>query len=319
MKKIIALLIVLMLLVGCTPTPAPVSSNNQDLSSADDTASVSSVESVADVSSETPTTSTVPTSSKTPTTTSKPTSSKPKVDNEPAYAKAGGVIPTGATYTVKATGKVLKAGEKMPSKPADGDIFSDSDYNYTYHEKTTVDYVSTEYWAVGVIDRTKTSYGKIIGKINGKPLKSAAYCFHRCGNLLVSPEIPDSVECLTSTWHGCNGLKKAPSKLPKNAKDMEYAFCSCISIESAPAIPSGVTNLFGAFSGCAKLKKAPAIPSKVLNMACLFYDCATLSGAIEINANPIHYAECFYLVPNEITVTGTTTIKDKLLATQTFR
>ena len=119
MKKIIALVLILTLLVGCGETPAPVSS---DITNAHDTVST---ESVIDVSSEDPVSSTEPTSSKTPTTTSKPVV-------EPAYAKAGGTIPTGATYTVKASGKVLKAGEKMPSKPADGDKFVYGDYTYYF-------------------------------------------------------------------------------------------------------------------------------------------------------------------------------------------
>ncbi len=356
MKKIIALVLILTLLVGCTPTPAPVSSDNQDLSSADDTASVSSVESVADASSETPTTSTVSTASKTPTTTSKPVV-------EPAYAKAGGVIPTGATYTVKASGKVLKAGEKMPQTVGYGDIFKYGDYEYTFIETGANSEEANDGWLVKELkDKNKVSYGELIGTINGKHLKTLFETFQNCKKMQTAPVIPNTVEVMYETFRDATALKKTPN-LPKNLRRMYAAFSGCTALTTITEIPSSVTYMKYTFSGCTALKDvsyltisssgenmamfsectalekppkfsdkvtnlgyvfrnctalktAPKIPSSVKYLSNTFLNCSSLTGNIVIDANPTEYTDCFKGVTKPITITGATTLKQELLATQ---
>ena len=61
---------------------------------------------------------------------------------------------------------------------------------------------------------------------------------------------------------------------------------------------------------------APIIPASVVWMTDTFMDCYSLTGTITINANPIDYTSCFYGCDmSNITLTGTSTMLDKLAAT----
>lgn len=370
MKKIIALLLVLMLLVGCGETPAPVSSNNQDTSSADDTASVSSVESVVDASSETPTTSTVSTASivsKMQTITTTTSTQNFEITPEEMLATCGGVIPKDGVYFDSAAKKTRKEGERMPKTPADGDYLLYGDYKYTYIEVAKSEEYANYGWNAEMWVTGGQIYGIIFGalleNINGKPLKTLNNTFSGCERLKVSPELPDTVEVMYATFEGADALLHAP-KLPKNLKRMNGVFSGCYCMTTMTEIPSGVTTMKSAFSGCTslinashvtipsscvdmsycfyecwrletapkiaegvemmgaafyctKISKAPVIPSTVRYLNYTFSGCGRLSGEVVINANPTYYEECFKNVPNPITITGATTLKDKLLATQT--
>ena len=270
MKKIIDLMLVLMLLAGCTKVPAPASSN---IVSDDDAESILStnvsknssvvegsdaLDSASEKTEPKPTTSkntskTTSTNTTTSTTAATNAATKPAV-TEPAYAEAGGTIPTGATYTVKASGKVLKAGEKMPSKPADGDKFDYGDYIYTYFASLRCSIPDKEYfvydgWSVHATDKEKTKYGAICEKINGYYIKHMNNTFSKCDNLVESPAIPDTVETMEAAYYNNKKLKKMP-KLPKNLKFLEYSFMGCSALETITQIPDGVISLEYAFCNC---------------------------------------------------------------------
>ncbi len=135
----------------------------------------------------------------------------------PYELKAGAEIPEGCTYTPKG-GTELTSGT-MPTLQ-NGDIFTDTDYKYTY---------STSGWGVAVLDTTKTEYGAILESINGQPITSLQGTFFNCTSLETAPAIPSSVTM------------------------MQYTFLNCNSLETAPAIPSSVTNMIGTFEYCQSL------------------------------------------------------------------
>ena len=246
-----------------------------------------------------------------------------------------GKIPVGATYTVAATGDVLSGdnGDSFPDNPKSNDTYEEGDYVYTYN-------IGGEYgsdWSVKVKDTSKTTYGKILSEIAGKPVTNMYRTFHRCTLLITAPIIPSSVtnmqetfcdcDSLTTapvipnsvtnmyfTFHNCNSLTTAPV-IPNSVTDMFYTFQCCTSLKTAPAIPNSVMNMYGTFYGCTALTTAPVIPSSVTEMRCTFEICTSLTGTIEINANPTKYDKC--LKDTQITaVTGSTTLKAEILATK---
>ena len=367
MKKIIALLLVLMLLVGCGETPAPVSS---DITDADDTVSTESVVETSSAESTTSVNSTASTNltvSKMQTITTTTSTQKVEITPEEMLAMSGGVIPKDGVYFDSASKKTRKEGERMPKTPADGDYLLYGDYKYTYIEVAKNEEYANYGWNAEMwVPYGKTygiMFGALLENINGKSLKTLNKTFSGCERLKVSPELPDTVEVMYRTFEGADALLHAP-KLPKNLKRMNGVFSGCYCMTTMTEIPSGVTTMKSAFSGCSSLinashvtvpsscidmsncfyecrrlqtapkiaegvemmgaafyctsiSKAPVIPSTVRYLNYTFSGCSRLSGEVVINANPTYYEECFKYVPNPINITGATTLKQELLATQT--
>ena len=75
--------------------------------------------------------------------------------------------------------------------------------------------------------------------------------------------------------------------------DLTYCFSGCESLTTAPAIPNGVTNMFGCFRGCINLTTAPTIPNTVTNMYYCFYQCESLTTAPAIPNGVTNMRDCF--------------------------
>ena len=75
--------------------------------------------------------------------------------------------------------------------------------------------------------------------------------------------------------------------------DLTYCFSGCESLTTAPAIPNGVTNMFGCFRGCINLTTAPTIPNTVTNMYYCFYQCKSLTTAPAIPNGVTNMRDCF--------------------------
>ena len=75
--------------------------------------------------------------------------------------------------------------------------------------------------------------------------------------------------------------------------DLTYCFSGCESLTNAPAIPNGVTNMFGCFRGCINLTTAPTIPSGVTNMRDCFQQCKSLTTAPTIPSGVTNMNGCF--------------------------
>ena len=104
-----------------------------------------------------------------------------EVETTPVITRSD-IIPEGATYTVKATNTVLSAGQAFPETPANGDIYQEGDYQYTY---------LTSEWAVKVKNTSKSSYGEFLSEIAGKPVTHMYGTFDDCQSLVNAPKIPE--------------------------------------------------------------------------------------------------------------------------------
>lgn len=224
-----------------------------------------------------------------------------------------GTIPLGGTYTTS-KGTVLSgnSNDSFPDTPATGDIYEYGDYIYTYNKG--VDY-GTE-WSVKVKDKTKSSYGKILSEIAGKPITNMYGTFVNCHSLTIAPEIPDGVTNMKEAFYFCQLLTTTPTipssvtniqeifcnctslityvgstdadgdfsnyKIPKNITDMYQVFAGCKSLTTAPTIPNNVTSMKYTFESCTSLTITPVIPNSVTNMRGAFHYCTSLTTAPQI-------------------------------------
>ena len=181
------------------------------------------------------------------------------INNVPVAATIIITLPEGATYY--SGGLSGTAMNKFPETMAKGDVYTYGDYKYTYQ----VPYKGSPYWDVVAVDKTKSSYGTILGNINDVPVTSMTSTFSGCTTLtdLSKLVIPSSVTSMNGTFSGCTTLTDA----------------------SNFAIPSNVSDIDSLFSGCTNLKTAPIIPATVKSMDYLFENCELLTGTVTINAN----------------------------------
>ena len=197
-------------------------------------------------------------------------------------------IPADGTYTVKATGDVLSAGEKFPDAPATGDIYEEGDYEYRYncyYSYNSWNNKETQNgWGVRVKDTTKSAYGEIISEIAGKPVSNMTYSFYNCASLTVAPTIPNSVTNMSNTFNNCTKLTTAPT-IPNGVTVMNCTFWNCTSLTTAPTIPNSVTSMYHTFYNCISLTIAPVIPGSVKNMCATFINCTNLTTAPTIPDN----------------------------------
>lgn len=209
-------------------------------------------------------------------------------------------IPEGCSYTVKATGEVLTAGDTIPDVPAQGDIYQTEDYEFRYMQmkmedsswgdvtEEDLEYVASQYvnqdadtyfgkWFFSVIDETKESYGEIPACLFGEPIKNLTSVFANCENLTYAPEIPSSAKNMIGTFYRCTSLLDIPD-LPSEVY-IYRAFEDCDSLVKV-AVPEGLVRIGEKmFYGCDNLS-AVYIPSSVSTIAAettsdsAFYRCS---------------------------------------------
>lgn len=183
--------------------------------------------------------------------------------------EAGSVIPDGARYTVKATNTVLKGNgtNKFPDTPAKGDTYEEGDYVYTYNRSNSISYnYGTEWSVAGKRLGVRTSCGKILSEIAGKPMNNMTATFENCRFLKTAPAIPNSVTDMDSAFSGCKSLATAP-EIPSSVTNMKNTFWECSSLTTAPEIPISVTDMYGTFTNCTLLaEQTITIPASVTDL-----------------------------------------------------
>lgn len=210
----------------------------------------------------------------------------------------GYAVPDGGTYYA-ASGEVYTEGQVVFSAIAQGDKLITDDYTYLYDNYDV--YLAGEnfslvagaeiVWHVQVNDKTQTTYEPILETINGKVVGNMTEAFMDCVNMEVAPVIPSGVT------------------------NIAFAFKGCTSLVTAPRIPDGVQRMTETFSGCTALVTVEQIPSSVTSLLYTFHGCTSLTGTITIHANPTQYKQCFADTQLSITLTGNSTVLDKLAAT----
>ena len=110
----------------------------------------------------------------------------------------------------------------------------------------------------------------------------------------ISKELGETVSeiDLTYCFSGCESLTTAPA-IPNGVTNMFGCFRGCINLTTAPTIPNSVTDVGYCFGNCTSLTTAPAIPSGVTNIAGCFEDCTSLTTAPTIPSSVANIASCF--------------------------
>lgn len=169
-------------------------------------------------------------------------------------------------------------GEEMPTTQT-GDIYICGDYEYKYNYKASLlidcPWLRNEQqdgWGVRPLDKTKTSYGEILCKINDKPVTSLHNTFYNCANLTQAPEIPTTVTDLWGTFSGCESLVCSPT-IPNSVQKMQWAFEYCERLENVPEIPKHITDLSGTFADCVGLKAKPTFANVKTPPEKIFMNC----------------------------------------------
>ncbi len=183
------------------------------------------------------------------TDTESNTASEPNNKNDELVL--GGIIPEGCTYTLY-DGTVLTAGQKFPETCTAGDKVSYGDYLYGYEcvyaknsdnidewflwkdhfdsgDSGLIESDVFGSWSVIVADQTKTSYGIIASKINGKPIKTLYATFYGCTKMTEAPKIPSTITAMTAAYYECTALTTAPV-IPNNVERIMLAFQNCYAL-----------------------------------------------------------------------------------------
>ena len=121
---------------------------------------------------------------------------------------------------------------------------------------------------------------------------------------------------LTYCFSGCESLTTAPA-IPNGVTNMFGCFRGCINLTTAPTIPNTVTDMRGCFQQCESLTTASTIPSSVTAMTYCFYGCTALTGKVTIDANPSTYTNCMAGTQKEIVLTGSSTQLQNIASTAT--
>ncbi|MBQ9428034.1 MAG: leucine-rich repeat protein, partial [Clostridia bacterium] len=233
--------------------------------------------------------------------------------------KAKNLIPVGGTYYTGVTSTALGTytGENVQAYVGDGAtvefpetvtcgdvyVYGDYEYRYQYYFGSISGFYAVNAledgwhlnsedakWYARVLDKTKTSYGPLLEAINGEELNGLTHTFLNCTNLVVAPDLPDTVYALEQTFFGCTALTTVPH-LPVHGTVMSATFKGCTSLVDAPALPEAVVSMISTFHSCTSLANAPALPEGLQDLTLAFYGTAITSApALPSTARNIQFA-----------------------------
>ncbi len=194
------------------------------------------------------------------------------------------MLPTGSSYSSQKDGRTYPEYTYWSDLPelTDGDVYSYGDYNYTYESYyyDTNDYDYTPGWSFVVksSSKTKSELENILTKIRNKNITIAAYAFANC-NIIESPTLPNTVECLEYTYQGCDYLEYLPP-IPSSAYSLYAAFEDCTSLYYAYLyLDSNTYDVGAAFRGCTNLYEGEICGDGITYADYAFKDCTNLAYA----------------------------------------
>ncbi|MBO5928736.1 MAG: sigma-70 family RNA polymerase sigma factor, partial [Clostridia bacterium] len=180
------------------------------------------------------------------------TTSEIIADDDNAELVLEGIIPEGCTYTMH-DGTVLTVGQPFPETCTAGDIVAYGDYLYGYEcfymgheEDAETDWylwkdgfdsgdsgvIESDVfgaWSIMVKDQTQASYGEVVSKINGKPIKTLYATYYYCENMTEAPKIPSTITAMTASYYGCTSLTTAPV-IPESVERIMVTFRGCTAL-----------------------------------------------------------------------------------------
>ena len=163
----------------------------------------------------------------------------------------------------------------------------------------------------GKILGTVPSYISIDGGNTYTAVTSMVHTFYDCDNLIVAPEIANTVDKMNVCFYQSTNLTMAPSRIPNSVISFKHVFYNCEKLSNVPIlgnniedmaysfsytgitefnqdIPNSVKNMEGAFSDCANLIKFDSeIPNNVVSMKNTFRECTNLKTVPSIIPNSV--------------------------------
>ena len=132
-----------------------------------------------------------------------------------------------------------------------------------------------------------TEDGKIIGTVPAYisedggntyvSVTSMAHTFYDCDELVIAPEIANTVTNMKVTFYQSNNLTTAPNEIPDSVINFSYAFASCERLNTIPILGKNIENMDATFRSTTITKFDIQIPESVKNMKETFSGCMDLT------------------------------------------
>ena len=168
---------------------------------------------------------------------------------------------------------------------------------------------------------------------------SMVHTFYDCGELIIAPEIAETVTNMGVTFYQASNLTNAPDEIPDSVITLDYTFLNCIKLNTVPTLgknvetmvqtfrntamsefnvnlPNSLINLDSTFQNCTSLVAFNStIPDSVTNMSSAFYDCTSLISFSSIIPNTVVNMNSTFFNCKSLEE-GPTTISDNVINMQ---
>ena len=137
-----------------------------------------------------------------------------------------------------------------------------------------------------------TEDGKILGTVptyisedggnTYTAVTSMVHTFYDCDNLIVAPEIADTVTNMIVTFYRASNLTTAPNKIPDSVTNASFTFADCNKLNTIPILGNNIKDMTATFRNTAITVFDEELPNSVINMKDTFLGC---TGLIEFNVD----------------------------------
>lgn len=156
---------------------------------------------------------------------------------------------------------------------------------YGLNDKNGLDGSGTAGRSAGYIG-DYTEDGKIIGTVPAYisedggntyiSVTSMAHTFYDCDELIIAPEIADTVTNMQVTFYQSSNLTTAPSKIPDSVTNASFTFSDCNKLNTIPILGNNIKDMDATFRNTALTVFDEGLPDSVINMQETFYGCTNL-------------------------------------------
>ena len=110
---------------------------------------------------------------------------------------------------------------------------------------------------------------------------SIAHTFYDCDNLIVAPEIPETVTDMQVTFYQSSNLITVPSKIPDSVINFSYVFSDCNKLNTIPTLGNNIKDMTASFRNTAITVFDEKLPNSIIDMEYTFSGCTSL---VEFNS-----------------------------------
>ncbi len=174
-----------------------------------------------------------------------------------------------------------------------------------------------EYTEDGRIIGTVPAYISEDGGNTYISLTSMVHTFYACNELIIAPEIPDTIIKMRTTFYKASNLTSAPARIPDSVTDLGHTFLDCEKLSTVPILGKRIKDMVNTFRNTAITEFTVEIPDTVTIMGTTFYDCKNLTKfTSKIPDNLVDMSYTFYncinlenisiIIPNTVTILSRT-------------